>query len=99
MQGDIVKAAKWFGLSLVVSTLILVLGLGRILDRNTRQLGSDLISASRAQPSLARIPDSITLRHTPAGPFQLDLAPNNKNINLAPLKIELTTPKPTPEEG
>ncbi|MBE0537150.1 MAG: hypothetical protein IH624_15925 [Phycisphaerae bacterium] len=99
MQGDIVKAAKWFGLSIVVSTLIFVIGLGVIVNKNTRQLGSDLRTAgSNAKPWNISIPNNLTLRHSTSGPIQLDLAPNNKAIQLAPLKIELETPEPTLQE-
>jgi hypothetical protein len=98
MQGDIVKAAKWFGLCLVASTLILVIGLWVIVNKSTRQLGKDMITAgSSARAAYAPFPNTITLHHSSSGPFQLDLSPNNKDINLSPLKIELTTPQPAPQ--
>jgi hypothetical protein len=90
MQGDIVKAAKWFGLSIIVSTIILVVGLHITLDKNVRRLGSDIVSAgTNAKPPYAPFPNTITLRHSSAGPFQLDLSPNGKDLRLAPLKIDL----------
>ena len=91
MQGDIVKAAKWFGLCLVISTLIGVIGLNIILDKNVRRLGSDIRTAGSASRTNVSIPSSISLRHSVSGgPVQVDLSPNNSDIRLSPLQIEFS---------
>ncbi len=91
MQGDIVKAAKWFGLCLVISTLIGVIGLNFILDKNVRRLGTDIKNAGSLSRTNVSIPSSISLRHSVSGgPVQVDLSPNKKGINLSPLQIEIT---------
>ncbi len=99
MQGDIVKAAKWFGLCLVISTLIGVIGLNIILDKNVRRLGSDIRSAGSASRTHVSFPNSISLRHSVSGgPLGVNLSPNSNGISIRPLKIELTTSEPAPQK-
>ncbi len=95
MQGDIVKAAKWFGLCLVISTLIGVISLNIILDKNVRRLGSDIRNA-RTNVSF---PSSISLRHSVSRPVGVNLSPSSYGISIiSPLKIELTTSEPAPQK-
>jgi hypothetical protein len=99
MQGDIVKAAKWFGLCLVISTLIGVIGLNIILDKNVRRLGSDIKSAGSASRSNVSFPGHFYLHHSAyGGPLKVDLSPNSNGISISPLKIELTTSEPAPQK-
>ena len=96
MQGDIVKAAKWFGLCLIISTLISVIGLNIILNKNVRRLGSDIRNSGRTNVSF---PSSISLRHSVEGnPLRVDLDPFKKGLSISPLKIELTTSEPAPQK-
>ena len=99
MDGNVVSAAKWFGLCLVISTLIGVIGLSIILDTNVRRLGSDITNAGLASKARVSFPSSITLRHSVSGgPVGVDLSPNGSGLNISPLKIELTTSESAPQK-
>ncbi len=99
MQGDIVKAAKWFGLCLVISTLIGVIGLNITLEKSARRLGTSIQNAgSNVRRSSVSFPSHIYLHHSAyGGPLKVDLSPNSNGISISPLKIELTTSEPVPQ--
>ncbi len=51
MDQHLVTAAKWFGGSLIVSSIISIFGLYVIVDRSTQQLSKAIVHAgSAAQP-------------------------------------------------
>lgn len=93
MDGNIESAAKKFGIFLIVATVILVLGLNRALTRSSERLGSAVIGAgSEARPAVpAAFPPKLWLELNSAGPFQIDLSPNNKELRVAPVRVELST--------
>ncbi len=68
---NIISAAKWLGASLVVSSLILVIGLHLSAEANTRRLSSSINSAGAAAAGAYHSSRSVTLRT----PSQLQVAP------------------------
>ena len=99
MDGNVVSAAKWFGGCLIVSALILVIGFSSVMKKSVHRLGSSMENAASRSRSSVSFPNNLTLNLRSSGPFGIDLSPNNKSINLAPIKVELVSDKPASEDA
>lgn len=74
MEGNVVSAAKWFGFSLIISSVILVVGISAAMNKSSRRIGSALVSAGGNARSHISVPSNLTLRIQPSGGvFNLDL--------------------------
>lgn len=82
MDGNVVTAARWFGISLIVSSVVLAVGLFTTADHCSKRMSSAIRDAgSNSRPHIA-IPGRIELNHRTNGMLNVDLSPNNKSINL-----------------
>lgn len=74
MEGNVVSAAKWFGFSLIISSVILVIGISIAMNKSSRRISSALIDAGGlARPSVS-VPSNLKLTVQPGGGvFNLDL--------------------------
>ncbi len=94
MEGDIVKAAKVFGICIIIASLVLVAGLHISAASNCERLSSALKVAgsnARSHADLS-VPSTLNLNLRSSGPFQVDLSPNNKEVRLAPVKLQMALP-------
>jgi len=88
MEGNVVSAAKWFGFSLIISSIILVVGLSMAVDRSSRRISSGLASvgSNNAIPNI-KIPSKVGIELYPQGALRVvnDYAvPSSLDITLRP---------------
>ncbi|MHC5145500.1 MAG: hypothetical protein ACYSOK_00150 [Planctomycetota bacterium] len=74
MEGNVVSAAKWFGFSLIISSVILVVGISMAMNRSSRRISSAIIQGGGLAGSHISIPSNLNLTLRPGGgAFNLDL--------------------------
>ena len=91
MEGNVVSAARTLGICLIIAALIVVIGIHYSAEANCKRLGSAMQQAGANARTHTAFPSNITLNHRSSGPFQVDLSPNGRALNLEPVKVELTT--------
>ena len=74
MDGNVVSAAKWFGFSLIISSVILVVGISLAMNKSSRRMSSALTNAGSNARSHVSVPGNLKLTVVPGGGrFNLDL--------------------------
>lgn len=73
MEGNVVSAAKWFGFSLIISSVILVVGLSMAMNRSSRRISSALTTAGSNAGNRVSFPSKLWLDLTPNGQFNVNL--------------------------
>jgi len=93
---NIISAAKWLGASLVVSSLILVIGLHLSAEANTRRLSSSISSAGATAASGQRRHQSVTLNtqgQLQVAPVQVQFRPvagaASAGLRVEPLTVRI----------
>ena len=91
MDGNIETAAKKFGVYLIVSTVIFIIGLHFSLNANTTQLGRHIQRAGvESRSNIGGFPSSLKLNLYPKSPFRDDLIQSdNRDLRIAPIKVEV----------
>ena len=74
MEGNVVSAAKWFGCSLILSCVILVVGISMAMNKSSLRISSALTRAGGQARSHISVPSNLNLTVKPSGGrFNLDL--------------------------
>jgi hypothetical protein len=92
MQGNIETAAKWFGLSLLLTSAILVGGIHFVVTDAVRKLAEAMVQAGRASQPPAqqevRIPNKLTVTHQ----FTGETLSQRLNVELNPVRPFVVQP-------
>ncbi len=73
MEGNVVSAAKWFGFSLIISSIILVIGISMAMNQSSRRIGSALTTAGASAGNRVSFPSKLWLDLKPSGQFNVNL--------------------------
>ena len=76
MEGNMVSAAKWFGISLIISSVILVVGFNMTMNKVSRKITAGLMAAgSNARPHVPHVsvPSQLRVNLSPGGSFNVNL--------------------------